>query len=677
MSREEWIEANNRYLAASLQWLRRRLELLAAENPELADGGQQTVLRRWLGRSADVKPRTDSGLEAAMAERQTAADIDPPPALHILADRLGLSDFERDTLLLCAATEFDPGMAELYARAQGNSARTFPTFALALSLLDDPSWDGLSPHRPLRYARLMEIDQSGSTPLTAAGLRVDERVVNYLKGLNALDDRLTAIVEPAGEATPLAGSQMEAVSQVLDRLRVAAESGAVPVVQLVGGDTDSRMAVARQVCAGLDRRLYRLNAESLPRATVDNETVARLWQRENVLLPLSLFVEAESLEGEAPESGQALQRFLAREVGLVFLGVRETPFPVAGTTFSVEVNKPTPGEQREEWARLLNGHGPEGEVEEVAQLLAGQFRLSFQSIRGAAMLGLRNSGAENLSRRLWQSCRDLTRPRLDRLAQRLEPKATWDDLVLPDEQMKLIRQIAGQVRDRHQVYSEWGFQRRMNRGFGINALFAGESGTGKTMAAEVLANDLDLNLHRIDLSAVVSKYIGETEKNLRKLFDAAEAGGAILLFDEADALFGKRSEVKDSHDRYANIEINYLLQRIEAFSGLAILATNMRSALDPAFLRRLRFIVNFPFPSPKERRLIWEKALPEELPKAELDYARLGRLSVSGGNIHSIALNAAFAAARNGQRVTMAMLMDAARTEMRKLERPYTEAEFR
>jgi SpoVK/Ycf46/Vps4 family AAA+-type ATPase len=217
----------------------------------------------------------------------------------------------------------------------------------------------------------------------------------------------------------------------------------------------------------------------------------------------------------------------------------------------------------------------------------------------------------------------------------------------------------------------------MNRGFGITALFCGETGTGKTMAAEVIASDLRLNLYRIDISAVVSKYIGETEKNLKRLFDAAEQGGAILFFDEADALFGKRSEVKDSHDRYANIEINYLLQRMEAFSGLAILATNMKTALDQAFMRRLRFVVTFQFPGVKERALIWRKALPAATPKEDLDYDRLARLNITGGNIHSIALNAAFLAAEKRQPVSMKLLFTAARTELRKLEKPVAEAEFR
>jgi SpoVK/Ycf46/Vps4 family AAA+-type ATPase len=275
-------------------------------------------------------------------------------------------------------------------------------------------------------------------------------------------------------------------------------------------------------------------------------------------------------------------------------------------------------------------------------------------------------------------CLASTRPRLEALAQRLDPKATWDDLVLPAETMSLLRQIAAQVRRRGTVYDDWGFRARMNRGLGISALFTGESGCGKTMAAEVIANDLRLNLYRIDLSAVVSKYIGETEKNLRRLFDAAEGGGAILFFDEADALFGKRSEVKDSHDRYANIEINYLLQRIEAYRGLAILATNMKSALDAAFMRRLRFIVNFPFPGVTERKLMWQKVFPPQTPTNGLDFDRLARFNLTGAGIHSIALNAAFlATTQEPPRVTMAVILEAARAEFRKLEQPINEAEFK
>ena len=277
--------------------------------------------------------------------------------------------------------------------------------------------------------------------------------------------------------------------------------------------------------------------------------------------------------------------------------------------------------------------------------------------------------------RLWDACRAWTRTRLDALAQRLDPRATWDDLVLPDVERITLQQVADQVRRRGTVYDAWGFRRRMARGLGISVLFAGESGTGKTMAAEVLAHDLRLDLYRIDLSAVVSKYIGETEKNLRRLFDAAEHGGAILFFDEADALFGKRSEVKDSHDRYANIEISYLLQRMESYRGLAILATNMKGALDPAFLRRLRFVINFPFPGVAERGAMWQRAFPSETPTAGLDPDRLARLALTGGSIQNIALNASFLAAGAGSPVTMRLVLEAARAEFRKLERP-DEADF-
>jgi SpoVK/Ycf46/Vps4 family AAA+-type ATPase len=340
----------------------------------------------------------------------------------------------------------------------------------------------------------------------------------------------------------------------------------------------------------------------------------------------------------------------------------------------VDVAKPIPAEQREAWAAALGeaaGDSP--------NLLAGQFNLSLACIRETAGKVLSEPAVTEipLHDRLWDACLAETRPHLDTLAQRLTPKASWDDIVLPPAEAALLRQIGDQVGQRSTVYQSWGFGQKMSRGLGISALFAGPSGTGKTMAAEVLANHLRLNLYRIDLSAVVSKYIGETEKNLRRLFDAAEDGGAILFFDEADALFGKRSEVKDSHDRYANIEINYLLQRMESYGGLAVLATNMKSALDPAFMRRLRFIVNFEFPSAAERKTIWQKVFPSETPTSELDFDRLARLNATGADITNIALNAAFIAASARTPVTMSLILEAARIEFRKLERPINEADFR
>jgi SpoVK/Ycf46/Vps4 family AAA+-type ATPase len=310
--------------------------------------------------------------------------------------------------------------------------------------------------------------------------------------------------------------------------------------------------------------------------------------------------------------------------------------------------------------------------------LVSQFSLGADAIRAAhAQARARFTITPEAERgaELWDACRTRSRPRLEDLAERIEPVAGWEDLILPDTQLRALGDVAAHVRGRARVYEDWGFSSKGARGLGISALFAGVSGTGKTMAAEVLAGELRLDLYRIDLSQIVSKYIGETEKNLSRVFNAAEEGGAILLFDEADALFGKRSEVKDSHDRYANIEISYLLQRMESYRGLAILTTNLKPALDAAFVRRLRFVVQFPFPEAAQRAAIWRRVFPADTPTEELDFAKLARLNVAGGHIRNIALNAAFIAASTGEPVRMTHLLRAAQSEYAKLEKPLTEAE--
>jgi SpoVK/Ycf46/Vps4 family AAA+-type ATPase len=270
----------------------------------------------------------------------------------------------------------------------------------------------------------------------------------------------------------------------------------------------------------------------------------------------------------------------------------------------------------------------------------------------------------------------LAKTRLGDLAEEIMPIARIDDIILPESRKAMIRAIALHSKHRRKVYDEWGFAKKSTRGLGIIALFSGESGTGKTMAAESIANELRADLYRIDLSMVASKYIGETEKNLRQIFDAAETKECILFFDEADALFGKRSEVKDSHDRYANLQVGYLLQRIESFDGVVILATNFKKSLDPAFMRRVRFIIDFPFPDEKSREEIWQHIFPENVPLAALDYKFLSRLSVTGGSIRNIALNSAFLAAEEGGPVSMNHIKRAAEDEYNKLGRVMSAAEI-
>ncbi|MCH4561928.1 ATP-binding protein [Halomonas sp. EGI 63088] len=674
---KDWQQANDDWLSASVAHLRLRLTALAAEHTRPAEaprgGNRWTALLG--GGDTKVSPPVQSPskaeLNAALRKREEAEQAtDPPPALHLLGDRFGLTPFEREVLLLCAAVELDTRVAGLCAAAQGDATRVYPTFALALALFDEPAWDVMSPIRPLRYWRLLEINQPGNQPLTGSALRADERVVNFLKGLSYLDDRLSPFLVPfeADFDGNLPPSQEAAAAQVARHLSQTAE-GTTPLVQLVGTDPISQEMVAQQAARALNLTLYKLPATMLPRQATELETLARLWHRESLLMPIALYLDAREMGtgDEAPEP--TLARFLARSGGVFLIGTREGRGDLGPMVQAVPVAKPTAVEQVNVWSAALSS----APRETVAQL-SGQFDLNAPAIRRIARV-VGNGGATGGA--LWQACIETSALRLDRLAERIRPVATWNDIVLPETEETLLRQLAAQVARRAQVYDEWGFRARMNRGLGISALFAGDSGTGKTMAAEVIANALDLRLYRIDLSAVVSKYIGETEKNLRQLFDAAEGGGAILFFDEADALFGKRSEVRDSHDRYANIETSYLLQRVESFRGLAILSTNMRGALDTAFLRRLRFVINFPYPGPEQRRTIWMRAWPQGVPREGLDYDRLAKLNLSGGNIATVALNATFMAAEEGGPVTMPRVLAAARAEYEKLERPIHEADFR
>lgn len=707
---DAWLQANDRYLADALSELRQRLERLAGQEAAAASTERASTARdaRTIAASPPLKRR--SLLERLFSAQPKPAEASPPlsagaevkadpaattvaaaepspeampeagaseptPALLLLAQRLGLTEFERNTLLLCAAMEFDTRIAVLCARAQGDAARLYPSFALALALFDNPAWDVLSPERPLRYWRLIEINQPGAQPLVTSAIKADERIVNYLKGLNYLDDRLAPLAQPVGRPLDtLPPSQMHVVEAVARHVEKAARAASLPVFQLVGSDSASKLAIAGDIAARLGLTLRRLPADAIPVQVGDQETLVRLWQRESALMPIALYIDASALERAASPQAAAIQRLVGRGMGLVFLDTREPWSEPGRESIVLDVAKPTPDEQRALWAQVLGG-GHDALVTRVA----AQFSFNAATIRSVAAgaLAMAGNGGGHLDDTLWAECLHQARPALDQLAQVLEPKAGWDDLELPLPEKRLLRQVADQVASRMAVYDDWGFRERMNRGLGISVLFAGESGTGKTMAAEVIAKELGLLIYRIDLSAVVSKYIGETEKNLRKLFDAAEDGGAILFFDEADALFGKRSEVKDSHDRYANIEINYLLQRMEAYRGLAILATNMKGALDSAFVRRLRFVVNFPFPGPTERVAIWQHVFPQKTPLGDLDLQRLAKLNITGGSISNIALNAAFLAAQSGSRVTMPLVLEAARNEFRKMDRPINEADFR
>ncbi len=643
---------------------------------------------------SEALPRTPGAPPTAVARASGVTEAlatAPGPAVDGLATLVAcfaLTAFERDIVLLTAAAELDPTTGARCAAASGDPERAYPTFSLALAALAEPHWSALTPVAPLRRWRLVELDTvHAESRLTTSRLRLDERILHFLLGSPYLDARLHGLLRrcpppetrsarsarPAHPALP--PSYDLAATRVATGWATAARPDAPLLVELVGGDLRSRADIAAAAAARSGLGLYAMAADDVPTDPVARDLLARLWQREAVLLPAALLVEAGELDHDQRAAAEAF--ITSAAVPLVVSG--DEPRPTDRPRGErVSVPRLDDEEQLSLWA---------GAFEEVTELeehdlrsLVAQFQLPPHVVRSAAAAVRRELPEEtglDAAQLAWRAGLTEARLGMDELGRRIEPAAGWHDLVLAERQVRVLREVVAHVRQRATVHQEWGFAQTLRRGLGVTALFAGGSGTGKTLAAEVMAKELGLDLFVIDLSQVVSKYIGETEKNLRRVFDAAERGGALLLFDEADALFGKRSEVKDSHDRYANLEVSYLLMRMEAYRGLAVLTTNMKKALDAAFMRRIRFVVDFPFPAQGERAEIWRRVVPPQTPVKDLDHALLSQLAVAGGSIRNIALSGAFLAAEEGERLAMRHMLAAARTEYLKLERSLTPSEVR
>ena len=417
--------------------------------------------------------------------------------------------------------------------------------------------------------------------------------------MNRLDERITDLLLPSAPAL-LAPPHHDLVERLQHWIASDVRRGRWPALNLMGPTNAGKRAVARALCDRLGVQLYRLDARRLPAPGPERQETLRLLEREAVLLQMALYLDVAEFDRADQAMAVSIGDVIERLSVFLIVGSQQR-WQTEREILPVHVPKADASGQHVLWQQALAGvaHSTDGHIEAIVQQFDFGPQMVAQAVtaaQGKARLRTSVESAELTADDLWQACREQAGWHLEELAQRIIPYYDWEDIVLPEDVFRQLQEIAAQVAHRAQVYEAWGFGAKLSRGRGLSALFAGPSGTGKTMAAEVLANHLKLDLYRIDLAGVVSKYIGETEKNLRKVFDAAEQSGAILFFDEADALFGKRTEVKDSHDRYANIEVNYLLQRMEDYRGLAILATNRKSDLDQAFLRRLRFLVDFPFP---------------------------------------------------------------------------------
>ena len=580
------------------------------------------------------------------AELVTQAPGDVAPRIRAVADALGLDRFDEWLLLTALAPELDARYQR--ATVQDALALLCSTPAARLS-----GARHLQPGAPLMRERALEL-VGRERPAPARELVLDEGVFAFLLE-QPIDPRLAGC-RLAWPSHTLAGLALE--PETMERLlRVARAARAGDPLRVVfhGPPGSGRRAAADALAAELGARLL-----TAPAGAVEATGLAAL-AREARLRDAVLFVEWTAGDEPPPPSPGDPPRFVlaCERPPRAQPGVRTVGFPI-----------PSHERRQAAWQRATGL--PAAELAEVA----ARFRLTQGEIAAAAEIArdLAAGGDGPVGRpELFAAARARCGRILSDHARRIEPRFDWSDVVLPDDALSQLRELCAQAAYRHVVHEDWGFDAKLGKG--VTALFSGASGTGKTMAAEVLAHELGLDLYAIDLSQLVSKYIGETEKNLHRIFEEAAATSAILFFDEADALFGKRSEVKDAHDRYANVEISYLLQKMEEFEGIVILASNLRQNIDAAFLRRLQHIVEFPLPDAEQRRQIWRGVFPAAAPLApDVDLGVLAReLDLTGGSIRSVAVGAAFAAARDGRVIRRTHLAHAARREYSKLGRPWEE----
>ena len=654
--------------------------------------------------------------------------------LEHLAGAFGLSRFDVDALLICLAPALDLRYERLYAYLQDDITRKRPAVNLVLDLLSDPAAESNPSERlpllsrfasdaPLfKYCLLEWVAESGhDSPLLGQALSVDPAIVAWLLG----DYQPHAELGPhaslwwtdrdrsdlAADALLAAGA-WPALGPAIDRLALilsgadpgdqAREGSQQPIVVFYGPDQISQQAAARLLAAQAGCPLLTVDLAAVVRGGTAPVRAIRLALRDARLagaLPClagwDVCLTSGGGSGEGPASSgiggnspppELLAELCAYPDLAIVAG--HAAWQASGIDrerilFWIEFPAPGYVNRRALWQHFLGHDALRTEPDQTdLDLLAGQFHLTTGQIRDAVASArdraAQREGTGPQAYDLMAAARAHSNPRLASLARKIVPRFTWSDIVLPDDQVAMLREIVATVHERDRVLEEWGVGQKLASSLGVTILFSGPPGTGKTMAAEVIAAELGLDLYKIDLSTIVSKYIGETEKNLERIFSEAQSSNAILFFDEADAIFGKRSEVKDAHDRYANIEISYLLQRMEAYNGVTILATNLRANLDEAFTRRLQFAVDFPFPDESYRMRIWQTLLPPGVPsEPELDFELLARrFKLAGGNIRNILVSAAYLAASDSGRLGMKHLLHGTRRELQKMGRLVSEKDM-
>ena len=619
----------------------------------------------------------ESPLFPAFDEWPGGRDADLP--LVQLAHRFGLSLLDCHILLLCAAPELDRRYERLYAFLQDDVSQRRPTVNLLMNLLGGTLeerfmvWERLTPEQPLRRHHLIEIlaDPSApNAPFLASLAKLDHRVLMHLLGDDTPDVRLQGVVS-RGVDDPLV--ETTAVPEAIRRAFPSA-----PILYFQGARGTGRRDAAATLASGMGIPLVVVDLTALKERDLPFGLGWALALREAHLVEAALLLydwqAILNADGQPPVE---LWESVAEYPRPVILCGSES-WECLDTTRQRRILRATftmpPYDERlAAWQRALQPLGVNSASLRLDEL-SSKFKLTTTQVVRAV-----NTAADVAASRgetleysdLVAGAQAHSSLRLGKLARKVNPRYEWSDLILPPDRVAQLEEICSRIRFVHVVNDSWGFDRRVAAAPGVTALFAGESGTGKTLAAEVIARDLGLLLYKIDLSSVVSKYIGETEKNLSAIFEEAHMSNAVLFFDEADALFGKRSEVKDAHDRYANLEVAYLLQQLETYEGVAILATNLRQNLDEAFTRRLSFLVDFPFPEREYRELLWRAHFPEQAPLSrEVNLVQLAdRFPLAGGNIRNAAIASAYLAAADGGTITMAHVRHAIRREHQKMGR--------
>ncbi len=641
---------------------------------------------------------------ASFIERRTESSINAGIALPFveLAGIFGLSAWETKALIACLGPEIARRYERLYGYLQDDMTRRRPSLGLILAFCSQAPGDEIrlrpifSSRAPLIRYQLLQIveEAAGGNPFLSRTAKIDGRIASFLLGERGFDSRIQDQVEWLAPAeTPPAPNTTQATQA--DQL-IAAIEGCFgkrglekkPLLYLFGQPRAGKGALVREVCRRLRLPLLVVDAEQLAAGPIGLDEGLFAVFRENVLSQSAIHIQRldRVLEQNRDRPRlKALMRHVQAMGGITFLsGEKPWSWQVSHDHIlflPLELRGPEYAEQVELWKSALQGQSDLNEQDLLR--VVSKYPCSHGQIEDAAIMAkthaaLRGDNGMVTMRDIDRGCRAQSQPEFGHLARKIEAKHRWDDIILPPTQVSQLREICNHVHYRSVVFGTWGFGRKLSLGKGLNALFCGPPGTGKTMAAEVIADELQLDLYKIDLSQVVSKYIGETEKNLHQIFNEAQTCHAILFFDEADALLGKRSDVKDAHDRYANLEIAYLLQKMEEYEGVTILATNLRQNMDEAFTRRIRFIVDFPFPEEEYRHRIWQGIWPKETPLAEdVELGSLARrFKLCGGNIRNIAVTAAFSASSNGQRVDMKHLLNATRQEFLKMGRLVNESEY-